>query len=112
MNKSYLSKDVQDWLDERVKKGYPKKNLYHCDTCQKEIVTIDSDNGVTPFMLLCRATPRCNGMMTSSFYKCNQSLVATFEFYRPETIKGLDRATQEHVKQGGLLLRPMTGEML
>jgi hypothetical protein len=107
--KFVLPKDVQQWLDNHAKTGYLQKNLYQCQTCRGEVVTIDTDNGVTPFMIMCRATPNCKGMMVSSFYRCDQTRPAQFEWYRPETIKGLDKATQEHVMKGGLLLRPMPG---
>ena len=60
-------------------------------------------------MILCRATPGCKGAMTSSFYRCDQSLPYQFEFYRPETLDGFDAQTIAHLKQGGLLLRPVQG---
>jgi hypothetical protein len=60
-------------------------------------------------MISCRATLGCHGFMTSSFYRCDQGRYAEFEWYRPETIEGLDPATQEHVMKGGLLLRPLPG---
>lgn len=60
-------------------------------------------------MISCRVTQGCKGAMTSSLYRCDQSLPAQFEFYRPETIDGLDSVTKEHVMKGGLLLRPLPG---
>jgi len=107
--KLVLPKDVQAWLDGQAVTGHARKNLYTCDTCRGEVVTIDTDKGVTPFMISCRATPGCKGFMQSSFYHCDPSRVAQFEWYRPETIEGFDPATKEHVMKGGLLLRPMSG---
>jgi hypothetical protein len=105
--KFVLPKDVQEWLDGQSVTGHGRKNVYTCDTCLGEVVTIDTDKGVTPFMIFCRATPRCKGFMKSSFYHCDPARVATFEWYRPETIEGLARESKEHVRKGGLLLRPM-----
>jgi hypothetical protein len=107
--KLVLPKDVQEWLDRQAVTGHTRKNLYTCDTCRGEVVTIDTDKGVTPFMISCRASPGCKGFMQSSFYRCDLSRVAQYEWYRPETIEGFDPATQEHVMKGGLLLRPMPG---
>lgn len=81
------------------------KNVYTCRVCTGEIVTIDREDGVTPFALACRATDSCRGMMTSAFYKCNQSLVPAFEWYKPSSMKGLDDGAREHVQKGGLLLQ-------
>ena len=35
---------------------YGYKNIYTCPKCGGQTVTIDVDEGVTPFMLRCRAT--------------------------------------------------------
>ena len=110
MNKKLaLPKEVQEWLDGQTVSSHTRKNVYTCDTCRGEVVTIDTDKGVTPFMISCRATPGCKGFMYSGFYRCAPSRVAQFEWYRPETIEGFDPATQEHVMKGGLLLRPLPG---
>ena len=110
MSKKFvLPKDVQAWLDGQAVTGHARKNVYTCDTCRGQVVTVDTDKGVTPFMIACRATPGCKGFMISSFYHCDPASIATFEFYRPETIEGLDPPTQEHVMKGGLLLRPVPG---
>jgi len=45
------------------------KNMYTCDECKGTIVTIDREQGVTPFALACRATEGCRGTMTSAFYR-------------------------------------------
>lgn len=110
MSKKFvLPKDVQEWLDGQAVTGHGRKNLYTCTTCRGQVVTIDTDKGVTPFMISCRATSGCDGFMNSSFYSCDQTRPAQFEFYRPETIDGMDPETKEHVRKGGLLLRPMPG---
>lgn len=82
-----------------------KINTYVCNTCKESIVTVDRDEGVTPFMLACRATDGCSGMMQSSMYLCNQSVAPAWEWYRPLNLKGLDEGTRDHVSKGGLLLQ-------
>lgn len=81
------------------------KNTYTCGQCKGRIVTIDREEGVTPFMLACRVTVGCNAMMTSAFYRCDQTLIPAWEWYKPVSLKGLDADTREHVKKGGLLLQ-------
>ena len=107
--KLVLPKETQEWLDGQAVTGHRRKNLYTCDTCHGETVTIDTDKGVTPFMISCRVTPDCKGFMVSSFYNCHPSRVAQYEWYRPETIDGFAPETIEHVMKGGLLLRPLPG---
>jgi len=46
-----------------------KLNRYTCSTCGGSIVTVDRDEGTTPFMLRCRASDGCRGTMKSSFYR-------------------------------------------
>ena len=83
-----------------------KKNLYRCQECGFIIITIDKDEGVTPFMIECQSK-KCQGEMLSSFYSCDQNLKPRYEWYRPNKIKCLflHRLTKEDVKQGMLLLR-------
>lgn len=87
----------------------PRKNIYQCKQCLGLVCTVDRDAGVTPFMIDCRATPDCTGMMTSSFYVAHPMLIATFEWYRPGAGDPAmaKPAVREHVNHGGLLLRPI-----
>ncbi|KQW22131.1 hypothetical protein ASC80_01670 [Afipia sp. Root123D2] len=83
-----------------------KKNIYVCDACHGHIVTIDVDAGVTPFMINCRAHPRCKGTMRSSMYRVfDQDMAASHEWYRPTPDDCLRPGEIEHVLKGGLLLR-------
>lgn len=84
-----------------------KKNQYTCDTCGGVITTVDLDEGTTSMFLACRATEDCNGRMISSMYRVDQSLEPTHEWYTPEKLPK-DRAMRQHVKMGGLLIRPVT----
>lgn len=83
-----------------------RKNIYTCDTCFDHIVTVDLEDGVTPFMLRCRATDRCKGMMRSSMYRVfDQTMKAGFEWFRPSIVALEPVGVREHVEKGGLLLR-------
>lgn len=87
-----------------------RKNVYTCRDCGGQIVTVDSDDGVTPFGLLCRMGGTCLGIMRSSCYQVDQTLAPTHEWFRP-SLKNARRkgpAMLDHVKQGGLDLRPIT----
>lgn len=85
-----------------------KKNVYTCPHGHKT-VTVDVDDGTTPFMLRCRQRAddgkhNCTEMARSSFYQVNQSLEAEFEWYKPD-IKKVSKSEKEHVRMGGLLIR-------
>lgn len=94
--------------------GTPRINIYTCAKCDAGTVTVDVDDGVTPFIILCRATERCGGEAHSCFYRVPPGdHVPTFEWYKPtiRKAKRLDRkwpGTLDHVRQGGLMLRPRT----
>lgn len=60
-----------------------KKNSYQCELCGLEFVTVNLADGVTPFMVACRATPNCNGMAESSFYQIDQSRPADWGWFKP-----------------------------
>lgn len=86
-----------------------KINVYIC-SCGAEMVTRDVDDGVTPFMTDCE---KCGKFMQSSFYKVDQGLQPTHEWYRPgpEMRKKLStslagfKLLRDHVDRGGLILR-------
>lgn len=87
-----------------------RKNQYTCQTCQGSIITVDVDEGTTPFMLLCKATPGCDGFMYSNFYGCDQTLAAQYEFFKPASFEGYDAGMLEHLQKGGLDFRKVGGE--
>lgn len=84
-------------------------NRYTCQSCGGSIITIDRDEGTTPFMLGCRAKPGCKGMMQSSFYRGVEG-EATFEWRKPtlEEHRKSSRAMQQHFEMGGLDIHPIT----
>lgn len=91
-------------------------NAYECDGesgfgrgpdkpgCGAFIVTVDREPGVTPFMVKCGV---CGQMAHSKFYRVQQTLAPTHEWYRPDSLSGLAPGELEHVEKGGLLLRPI-----
>lgn len=90
-----------------------KKNRYTCQKCNSYYITIDKDDGTTPFMAPCQVR-LCDGMAQSEFYRVDQSMPATHEWYRAGDIEA--RSMKMHLCQhhdwGGLFLRkasvPMT----
>lgn len=83
-----------------------KKNAYICEKCSKPIVTVDRDDGTTPFMTSCEAKG-CGGMAYSQFYRVPPGLVATHEWYRASDseARGMKPGWREHHDMGGLFLR-------
>jgi len=92
-------------------------NVYVCDKCGGYTVTIDRDEGTTPFMIGCRAsgglTRTCRGMAQSSFYRQRfPHGPPEWEWYKPDSAeihRMKNRAELQHVAMGGLLLRPIAG---
>lgn len=91
-------------------------NAYHCDTCDKNTVTIDVDPGVTPMFLACRRTPDCPGQATSSGYPSTEPPPAVllrleWEWALPtvDQFRKLSPEMKAHVDAGGLVLQPYSG---
>lgn len=88
------------------------KNAYECDGlsgrdgCGGYIVTVDVCPGVTPFMLKCG---RCGAYAHSKMYRVADYLIPTHEWYRPESLGGVDPVYYDHLSNGGLILRPISG---
>lgn len=87
-----------------------RKNKYTCQECKRYVVTIDVDEGVTPFMMGCPFID-CVGMMHSSFYNVDVDDEPSFEWYKPDEaeIAKLESNTRDHVERGGLLRRKKKG---
>lgn len=86
-----------------------KKNIYTCEKCGHHIVTIDREEGVTPFMTSCKADG-CDGKMKSSLYRVfDQNIRPDHEWYRAEPAEIAkmrhSAACHEHARMGGLFLR-------
>jgi len=89
-----------------------QRNSYQCTTCHGIVFTEDKDDGVTPFMLGCRATDGCGGTMESAFYRLPDQAAKVRPHYvwRKPTAKeyaALTTAMKAHIDQGGLDLYPL-----
>ena len=98
-------------------------NAYYCETCERYVVTVDRDEGVTPMMLACRADgdptapgfDGCKGTSRSMGYPKQPwpteapDPVPTWEWFTPEgeDYLALSDAMRDHVDRGGLDLRPI-----
>lgn len=82
-------------------------NAYYCGACGRHTITINAADGVTPFMIGCRATPGCNGQARSMFYRVPQTTFPHWEWHVPEPAEWpkLGRETIAHIFQGGMILR-------
>ena len=90
-----------------------KINVYVCDTCKHNVVTVDRDEGVTPFMTSCT---ECGKPAYSCFYKVPQDLTPTIEWYKPtdQELAAMKSEPEledlvDHVKKGGLMTREIGG---
>ena len=99
-NKNRINAYVCDGGRARVLPGLPQPG------CGYFIITIDRDFGVTPFMVGCG---NCGGMAYSKMYRVAVDIAPTHEWYRPNSLDGIDEGTHEHIRGGGLLLRPIEG---
>lgn len=85
-----------------------KKNAYSCSGCGNLIITIDLDEGVTPFSISCLETgTKCKAPMFSAMYQVDQTLRPTHQWYKPskQETSFMSLGMQEHIKMGGLALR-------
>jgi hypothetical protein len=82
-----------------------QRNCYICQECGGFIITENLDDGTTPFIIACKATKGCHGTMYSMFYNIPQDMPATYEWFKPKSMKGYSREMQEHFRLGGLDLR-------
>jgi hypothetical protein len=95
----------------------PRENCYTCGQCGYVTVTVDVDYGVTPFMISCKASEKCQGSALSGMYpkapRPDHFPAPTYEWYKPSKsemnrLELQSPATWDHAKQGGLLLRKRT----
>lgn len=61
-------------------------------------------------MLRCRQRDddgkhNCTEFAHSSMYRCDQKLTPEYEWFRPQSLKGLSPEMKEHIQKGGLELR-------
>jgi hypothetical protein len=89
------------------------KNVYRCAKCGHSNVTVDRDEGTTPFKTGC-TKEGCDGIATSMLYKVLEPLHATHEWYRITDLKDpilRHPASRWHHQQGGLFLRKIKPDL-
>lgn len=106
-----------------------KWNHYICEECGGTTTARHDDEGVTPFMVRCRAKDneprRCRGYASSTFFSGpqNEDQVAHIVFFRPRTEEEAVEAIKkepkrfrdaiiDHYRQGGALMRDEWKEAL
>lgn len=95
-----------------------KWNHYICEKCNQVTVARHDQEGVTPFMLKCRATKDCEGFAESCMFMGPQRENQTphVVFYRPPSLtKAIEEINKEpeqnrewlleHYTKGGSLMR-------
>lgn len=81
-----------------------KKNIYTCPDGHGTS-TIEIDIGVTPMIIKCRHKG-CKHQATSAWYNVDQNLEPEYEWFRPDENSAVPKDLSEHIRMGGLLLRP------
>ena len=88
------------------------KNKINTYTCPHGHVTVtrDIDDGVTPMVIRCRqkhddGKHNCTEFAKSSWYNCDQTLIAEYEWFKPKSLKGYNPEMKEHLRKGGLDMR-------
>lgn len=85
-----------------------KKNIYICNHCGHGFVSLDVNDGTTPFMTKCL---NCEKMAQSMFYAAPQQMLAetkpAIEWYRPSPLEltTMSQGLRAHVENGGLVSR-------
>jgi hypothetical protein len=103
------------WIASRAHEA-GRLNVWECEECGERVLCYDRHPGTTPFMVSHHTlgNPDCPGTCRSHFYS-GASVELTYflkgtpshEWYRPSTdeLRTLKRHVQDHVMQGGLLVR-------
>lgn len=85
-------------------------NAYICPQCKMATVTRNIEPGVTPLMIGCRATPVCDGMAISQFYRGFFGMAPVRWGWRHPTKAEFERADssmQEYYAKGAMMLVPL-----
>ena len=89
-----------------------KKNIYLCKSCGHGFVSIDQDEGTTPFTTTCL---NCSKYVESMLYAAPQEMLKDISpavvWYTPDKAEfaNLSKGSKDHVEMGGLLSRVVDG---
>ena len=93
-----MAKKAKAPLFESLNVPAPAKrfNHYACEACGQITIAKHEDQGVTPFMLGCRATPGCSGSAFSKMYQGSQdpAQVPHVIWFRPTDPGAVDAAIE------------------
>jgi hypothetical protein len=92
----------QEQKESKAPKG--RISVYTCGAEDHKLVTIEREEGVTPFVIPCQ---ECNSEMLHRHD--DENAIPTHEWFKPRSGK-FDKATYEHIQKGGLILRKITEE--
>jgi hypothetical protein len=93
---------------------HPRENVYTCRKCGGFTVTVDLDEGITPYLLACRASGKhgdCPGMAESSGYPIGPRPKhipdPQWEWYKPGELELREASPElrDYALHGGLFLR-------
>lgn len=86
----------------------PRNVIYTCTTCGRQVVTRLTDAGVAAMHIQCRATVGCEGtMIFDQSSRSGVELPHSHEWFRPEISADMPARVVDHVKRGGLVIRPV-----
>lgn len=89
-------------------------NAWRCPDCGRSTVAVHVDDGVTPFLLGCRATEGCRGRAVSAMYRptADERASVAWEWYRPSERWARRKGPEmlDHVRMGGLAIRTRGGD--
>jgi hypothetical protein len=87
----------------------PRNIVYTCVSCGRQIVARLTVAGVAATNIQCRATVGCEGTMV--FDQSSRNGVDrphTHEWFRPEISADMPAKVADHIKRGGLVIRPIS----
>lgn len=112
------------WIADRRHEAM-RLNAWRCEVCDFPFVAFDRHPGTTPMMVSHHAfepDTDCTGLCASVFYRRQgveraaidlgqggQQIQPSHEWYRPSAVelRSETAAVKDHVRQGGLLVRPV-----
>jgi hypothetical protein len=112
------------WIAAKVREQN-RLNAWRCEACDFPFIAFDRHPGTTPMMVSHHAfepDTDCKGLCASVFYQRagveraaidlgqgGQQIQPSHEWYRPSAIelRSETAAVKDHVRQGGLLVRPV-----